>query len=175
VQDTQAPKEAADIVGVRGALHQRVGRRAKQDVIEVLLGPPAEFPHLMGHGADDVTVGDRQQCLTHLLRPGLGSLAAACGATTSATGVVAIMRLATVITLPQVPSQDFRAAVEKIFDRPPMAGAQIRPELVQVRTAIALNDSRERRHGRSRRASRSAISALIVAGVRSRVGAVRWV
>jgi hypothetical protein len=142
VQDTQDPTEAANIVGIRGELHQRLGRRAEQDGIEVLLMPPDEFPQLVGHGEDDVKGGDRQQFLTPLLPPGLGILAVACGATTIATGVVDIRLLATVITLPQGPSQDFRATVEKIFDRPPMAGEQIRPELVPVSTAIALKDSR---------------------------------
>jgi hypothetical protein len=128
------------------------GRRAEPEVIEVLLMPPDECPHLVGHGDDDVKVGDRQQFLTPLLHPGLGILAVACGATTIATGVVDIMLLAPVITRQQVPSQDCRATVEKIFDRPPMAGEQIRPELVQVSTAIARKDSRELRHGRSRSA-----------------------
>jgi hypothetical protein len=142
MQDTQDPNEATNIVGVRGELHQRVGRRTEQDVIEVLLVTPDEFPQLVGHGEDDVKVRDRQQFLTPLLQPCLGLLAVAFGATTVATGVVDIMLLATVITLQQVPSQDFRATVANIFDRPPMAGEQIRPEPVQVRTAITPKDIR---------------------------------
>ena len=63
MQDTQDPNEAANIVGIRGELHQRLGRRAEQDVIEVLLVPPDEFPQLVGHGEDDVKVGDRQEFL----------------------------------------------------------------------------------------------------------------
>jgi hypothetical protein len=52
------------------------------------------------------------------------------------------MLLATVITLQQVPSQDFRATVENILDRSTMAGEQIRPEPVQVSTAITPKDIR---------------------------------
>jgi hypothetical protein len=88
---------------------------------------PDEFPQFVEHGEDDVKVRDRQQCLTPLLPPCLGLLAVACGATTVATGMVDIMLLATVITLQQVPSQDCRATVANSFDRPPLAGAQIRP------------------------------------------------
>jgi hypothetical protein len=62
------------------------------------------------------------------------------------------MLLATGITLKQVPSQDFRATVENSFDRPPMAGEQIRPEPVQVSPAITPKASRYLRHGRSRSA-----------------------
>jgi hypothetical protein len=55
------------------------------------------------------------------------------------------MLLITVITRPLVPAQDFRATVENICDRPPMAGEQIRPEPVQVSTAITLKDIRSLR------------------------------
>jgi hypothetical protein len=85
------------------------------------------------------------------------------------------MLLATVITLKQVPSQDFRATVENSFDRPPMAGEQIRPKPLQVRTAITPKDLCSLWHGRSRSAERSALSALMVACMRSRVGDVNWV
>jgi hypothetical protein len=86
------------------------------------------------------------------LQPGLGLRAGAFGATTIAAGVLAIMLLATVITRQQGPSQDFRATVAKVVDRPPMTGEQLRPEPVQVSPALARKDRRSRRHGRSRRA-----------------------
>jgi hypothetical protein len=142
VQDTQDAHEAANIVGVRCELHQRWGRRAEQDVLAVLWVPPDEFSPLVGHGEDDVKGGDRQQFLTPRLQPGLGILAVAFGATPVATGVVDLRLLATVITRQQVPSQDCRATVEDIFERPPMAGEQIRPEPVQVSTAITPQDLR---------------------------------
>jgi len=106
----------------------------------------------VGHSEDDGEVGDRQQFLPPLLQPCLGILAVAFGATAVATGVVDIMLLVTVITLKQVPSQDFRATVEHILNRPSMAGEQIRPEPIQVSTAITPKDLRSLRHGRSRNA-----------------------
>jgi hypothetical protein len=125
---------------VRGERDERLGGGAEQDGVEVFLMAADEFPQLLGHGEDDVKIGDRQQFLTPLLQPCRGILAVAFGATTVATGVVDIMLLATVITLQQVPSQDFCATVADIFDRPPMAGEQIRPEPVQVSTAIPPKD-----------------------------------
>ena len=152
LEDTQDPHEAADIVGVRRELQQRWGRRAEHNVIAVLWVTPDEVPQLVGPGEDDVNVGDRQQFLPPLLQPCRGILAVAFWATAVATGVVDIRLLATVITLQQVPAQGFRATVANSLDRPPMAGEQILPAPLQVRTAITPKDSCSLWHGRSRSA-----------------------
>jgi hypothetical protein len=44
---------------VRGQLDERLGRRAEQDVVAVLLMTPDELTELVGHGEDHVKVGDR--------------------------------------------------------------------------------------------------------------------
>jgi hypothetical protein len=46
-------------VRVRGQLDERLGRRAEQDVVEVLLMTPDDLTELMGHGEHHVKVGDR--------------------------------------------------------------------------------------------------------------------
>ena len=99
VQHTQDPDQPADIMRVRGELDERLGRGAEQDVVEVLLVAADERPQLVGHGEDDVKVGDRQEFLPPLFQPGFGVLAVALGATAVAAGVVDIVFLATVVAL----------------------------------------------------------------------------
>jgi hypothetical protein len=69
--------------------------------------------------------------------------------TAVAAGMVDIMRLATVITLAQVPSQALRATVAHRLERSPMAGEPIPPEPGPVGPAITPKDLRSRRQVRA--------------------------
>jgi hypothetical protein len=102
VQHTQNPDQTADIVWVRGKLDERLGHGADQDVVEVLLMTTDNLPSLVGHGEDDMKVGDRQEFLTSFCQPGFGVLVVAFGASAVAAGVVGIVLLTTVVTRQQV-------------------------------------------------------------------------
>ena len=56
---TQDSDQTADIMRVCGQRDERLGRRAEQDVVEVLLMTPDDLTELMGHGEDHVNGGDR--------------------------------------------------------------------------------------------------------------------
>jgi hypothetical protein len=59
MQHTQDSDQTADIMRVCGQLDERLGRRAEQDVVEVLWMTPDDRTELMGHGEDHVNGGDR--------------------------------------------------------------------------------------------------------------------
>jgi hypothetical protein len=152
VQHTQAPEEAAAIMWVRRERDERWRRRSEQEVLAVLLMTPDDRPELVGHGEDQMAVGDRQAFMTPFCPPHLGLMTVTGGAAAGAAGVGDLVFLTTVITLEHVPSQDLRATVEQVCYRSPMARAQILSESVQVGTAITPNDVRQLRHVRARSA-----------------------
>jgi len=56
---TQDSDQTADIMRVCGQRDERLGRRAEQDVVEVLWMTPDDLTERMGHGEDHVNGGDR--------------------------------------------------------------------------------------------------------------------
>jgi hypothetical protein len=149
VPPTQPPDHATHVMRVRGTRDERLSRRSDQDVVSVLLVLADERPPLLGQGADDMTGGDRQECLPPCCQPGFGVVAVACRTTAMAAGVVDIGRLPAVVTRSQVPTEGFGPAVDQIGQRPPMTGPPRRPNAVQVVAAIAPQDIRHLWHDRT--------------------------
>jgi len=104
VEHTQDSDQAAHIVRVRGELHERWGRGAEQNVVEVLLMTTDDLTELMGHGEDHVKIWDRQKFLPPCCQPGFGVQVMTLGATTVAAGVVDIVFLTTVLAWQQLPA-----------------------------------------------------------------------
>jgi hypothetical protein len=104
VQHTQNPDQATHVMRVRGTRDERLSRRSEQAVVYVLLVLADELPQFRGQGEDDMTGGDRQECLTPFGQPGVGFVAVAFRTTSMATGVVDIVLLPAVVTRSQVPT-----------------------------------------------------------------------
>jgi hypothetical protein len=146
VQHTQHPNQTAHIVRVGRKFEERLGRCPDQDIVEVLLMLTDDLPELVGHGEDQVKVGDRQEFLPALCQPRLGILTMAFGATAIAARVVDVMFLSTVLALQQVTAQGLGPAVDQIVHGAARAGQEPLAESFHIGGAIAPQDVCYLRH-----------------------------
>jgi hypothetical protein len=175
VPHPQHPHQTAPIMRVRRTCEERVGRGPDQAIVEVLLLLTAALPTRVGPGEDQGTGGDRQAFLPARCQPRLGVLTVACGATALAARVGDVMFLPTGLALPQVSP---RVAVRP-RTRSSMARRWLGRSPAPNRSTEAAPSRRQTSAPSGRRvlrpSQRSAMSALMVACTRSKVGAVRGV
>jgi hypothetical protein len=144
VPHPEAPEQPTAIMRSGREREERLGRGAQHAIVQVLLLPPDARPPLLGHGADDVTGGPRQECPPALGQPGVGVEAMPRGATAVAAGVGDVVLLATAVARSQRPSQRFGPAGEASREGPARARQPVRPQPVHVLLPIAPEDVRHR-------------------------------
>ena len=156
VQHPEDPDQPPAIMRIGRERDERWGRGAQPDVIQGLVMPPDDRPPRLGHGADPVQVGHRQEFPLALCQPGVGVEVMTRGAPAVAAGVVDIVCRATALARSALPSQRFSPAGEASRDGPALARPPVLPTPVHGLVPIAPQDVRPLWHAEA--PARSAIS-----------------
>jgi hypothetical protein len=149
MEDAEDAHEPADIMGGCGQLDAGVGRSAEQDIVEIVWMTTDERAPLLGHGKDHGNGGDRQEFWTPRCQPGFGLEARTRGATAVPAGVVDVVFLATGLARPQVSAYGLGATGDEVIHGAAVAGQDVVPKPLQVRTPVASEDVCPLWHGRA--------------------------
>jgi hypothetical protein len=140
VKDTQDANQATHIMRVHGEFDERLGRGAQQHVVQVFWVAADAFVELWGQGQDDMKVGHWQQFLPPRCQPHRGVMLVALGTTPVAAGVVGIVRLTAVITLPQMATPGRGPAGDNGIHSTAMTGQELRAKPLLIGGTIVPED-----------------------------------
>jgi len=121
VQQRHDADLAADILGISGKLHKRLGRRFHENGIERLLVPANQPAQLLRQGKHHMKIHNRQQFRGSFLQPVQGVVAVTFRARPVLAGTVCLVFGGAGVALHQVAAERFGPAGRDIENCPPVA------------------------------------------------------
>ena len=136
-----------DIMGISSQLDDRFGSRLDEQAVEILLIHAHKSTELMRQRKDNVIIRYRQEFLLSALEPCFSIILVTFRTTAVTTGVIRILKLATVITFKYMATHGRCTASEYILECSSMTGRHSFAELLQILCAVTSEDIGHFDHG----------------------------
>jgi len=135
------------VMGISCQLEDRFGSGLDEQTVEVSLIQAHKATKLMRQRKDHMIIRYRQEFLLSALEPCFSIILVAFRTTAVTTGVIRILKLATVITFKYMATHGRCTASEYVLERSSMTGRHSFAELLQILGAVASEDVGHFDHG----------------------------